>query len=67
MNNRGMVPSTSKYVRFYREWMPKNHPALFGGGDKSSSGDARAGGGGAWRREVRDRARRAARGRADNR
>ena len=43
VNNRGMVPSTSKYVRFYREWMPKNHPTLFGGGDKSSSGDARAG------------------------
>lgn len=26
---RGMVPSTAKYVKFYREWMPRLEPALF--------------------------------------
>ena len=30
VNNRGMVPSTRKYVVFYREWMPKLAPELFG-------------------------------------
>ena len=30
VNNRGLVPSTRKYVVFYREWMPKLSPVLFG-------------------------------------
>jgi hypothetical protein len=30
VNNRGLVPSTRKYVIFYREWMPKLSPVLFG-------------------------------------
>ena len=30
VNNRGLVPSTHKYVVFYREWMPKLSPVLFG-------------------------------------
>ena len=29
-HHRGMVPSTRKYVRFYREWMPRLSAALFG-------------------------------------
>ena len=37
VNNRGMVPSTRKYVVFYREWMPKLSHVLFGRAiDKSS-------------------------------
>ena len=30
VNNRGMVPSTRKYVVFYRQWMPRLMPRLFG-------------------------------------
>ena len=30
VNNRGLVPSTRKYVVFYREWMPKLSQVLFG-------------------------------------
>lgn len=26
---RGLVPSTAKYVKFYREWMPRLEPELF--------------------------------------
>lgn len=28
--HRGLVPFTAKYVRFYREWMPRLSPELFG-------------------------------------
>ena len=30
VNNRGLVPSTRKYVDFYRKWMPKLSSVLFG-------------------------------------
>ena len=35
--NKGMVPSTTKYVRFYREWMPKLSQPLFGRGNEDAA------------------------------